>query len=77
MSTELVDNYVDSIRTQDVHKRMKIAEELTGLLNDPDSSLSGLERLIDGLVIWASSSNFKVRVDFTINPTQMISLKNI
>ena len=58
-----VDSFVDAIRTQDTHKRLKLADDLTSFLSDPESNVSGVERLIDGLIVWAGSSNFKISVN--------------
>lgn len=51
-----------SVWSQDTQRRLKAAEELSNYLCDPanDIEFGGYEKLIDGLVAWVNSSNFRV-----------------
>lgn len=54
-----------SVWSQDTQRRLKAAEELSNYLSHPsnDIEFGGYEKLIDGLVAWVNSSNFRVRMD--------------
>lgn len=58
-----LEGIVASIWAQDTQRRLKAAEELSNYLCDPanDIEFGGYEKLIDGLVAWVNSSNFRVR----------------
>lgn len=58
----MFDDFVFAIEQQDTHKRLKAAEEIISYVNDPENALDfpGVDRMIDGLLGWAGSSNFKV-----------------
>eukprot|EP00795_Rhopilema_esculentum_P014391 gene14391-5442_t len=60
--TSILDNFVTAVEQQDTHKRLKAAEEIITYVNDPENPFDfpGVDRLIDGLLGWAGSSNFKV-----------------
>lgn len=60
MACNNLDDYAQAIRTQDTHKRLKLAIELGSYLKNPSSSVADYEQLVDGLVSWTTSSNFKV-----------------
>lgn len=51
-----------SVNCQDTQKRLKAAEELSNYLSDPSNGIEfiGFDKLLDGLVGWVNSSNFKV-----------------
>ena len=57
-----LERFLNAIHQQDTHKRLKAAEEIIAYVNDPENPLSFpvVDRLIDGLLTWAGSSNFKV-----------------
>ena len=55
-----LEHYVTAIRTQDTHKRLKLAIELGSYLRSPSLNVHDVDLLVDGLVAWISSSNFKV-----------------
>ncbi len=59
---ETLDRFVDAVNQQDTHKKLKAAEEILSYFNDRENSIefSGIDKLIDGLLAWASSSNFRV-----------------
>ena len=52
-----------AVSCQDTQKRLKAAEDLANYLSDPSNGIEfiGFDKLLDGLVGWVSSSNFKVR----------------
>lgn len=58
----VLESFLVAIEQQDTHKRLKAAEEIIPYVNDPDNSLDfpDVERMVDGLLGWAGSSNFKV-----------------
>lgn len=51
-----------AVHSQDTQKRLRAAEDLTNYLNDPSSSLEflGFDKLLDGIVTWINSSNYRV-----------------
>ncbi|KAK3736138.1 hypothetical protein QZH41_015538 [Actinostola sp. cb2023] len=51
-----------SVWSQDTQRKLKAAEELSNYLSDPakDIEFGGYEKLIDGLIAWVNSSNFRV-----------------
>ena len=61
-SNDTLEDYRDAISTQDTHKKLKIADDLIEYLNNSSNPVQDTHAclLIDGLVTWASSSNFKV-----------------
>ena len=67
--TSILDNFVTAVEQQDTHKRLKAAEEIITYVNDPENPFDfpGVDRLIDGLLGWAGSSNFKVCGEFYNN----------
>lgn len=66
MADDPLEKFQDSVRIQDTHKRLKLAEELrtvfTSLHNYNGASAN---YVIDGLVPWISSGNYKVNNSFT------------
>ena len=62
MANENIDYYVNALQTQDTHKRLKVAENLTLYLQSSALNLIDCGQLIDGLMPWILSSNFKVEV---------------
>ena len=64
----VLETFLPAIEQQDTHKRLKVAEEIISYVSDPDNSLEfpGVDRMIDGLLGWAGSSNFKVYLPFLI-----------
>lgn len=52
-----------AVASQDTQKRLKAAEDLSNYLSDPSNGIEfiGFDKLLDGLVGWVNSSNFKVR----------------
>lgn len=60
-----LEGIVASVWSQDTQRRLKAAEELSNYLSQPsnDIEFGGYEKLIDGLVAWVNSSNFRVRID--------------
>ena len=61
-TNDVLEEYRDAVRTQDTHKRLKIAEDLGKILRESSAILHGsaADQLVDGLISWISSSNFKV-----------------
>ena len=57
-----IEEFVNAIRTQDTHKRLKLAIELGSYLKSAIANVRDFEPLLDGLIIWAGSSNFKVGI---------------
>ncbi|XP_032242653.2 CLIP-associating protein 1-A isoform X3 [Nematostella vectensis] len=57
-----LDEILSAVWSQDTQKRLRAAEDLSNYLNDPSNDIvfHGYERLIDGLVGWVNSSNFRV-----------------
>lgn len=51
-----------AVNSQDTQKRLKAAEDLSTYLSDPSNRIEfiGFDKLLDGLVAWVNSSNFKV-----------------
>jgi len=62
-----LDDFVPYIQTSDTKKRMHTYEQLVGYLRCSYTSLEcrHMEKLIDGLVAWISSSNYKVYISYT------------
>lgn len=60
----LLEGVLASVLAQDTQRRLKAADDLTNYLNNPSNEIdfSGFpfEKLIDGLVAWVNSSNFRV-----------------
>ena len=58
-----LEGIVAAVNCQDTQKRLKAAEELSNYLSDPSKGIEfiGFDKLLDGLVGWVNSSNFKVR----------------
>lgn len=64
---ETLDFFLANVLTQDTRRRLQTHEELLEYLRRDDSSLlcEEMDKLINGLSSWISSSNFKVDlVDF-------------
>ena len=49
-----------AVNSQDTQKRLKAAEDLSTYLSDPSNRIEFIDKLLDGLVAWVNSSNFKV-----------------
>ncbi|CAH3023339.1 unnamed protein product, partial [Porites evermanni] len=51
-----------AVNSQDTQKRLKAAEDLSTYLSDPSNRIEfiGFDKLLDGLVAWVNSSNFKL-----------------
>ncbi|XP_065684117.1 CLIP-associating protein 1 isoform X4 [Hydra vulgaris] len=60
MANESIDYYITALQTQDTHKRLKVAENLTKYLQSSAFNQLDSGQLIDGLMSWILSSNFKV-----------------
>lgn len=58
-----LEDILASVWSQDTQKRLKAAEELSNYLSEPsnDIEFGGYDKLIDGLIAWVNSSNFRVR----------------
>ena len=52
-----------AVSTQDTQKRLKAAEDLSNYPSEPSNGIEfiGFDKLLDGLVGWVNSSNFRVR----------------
>lgn len=50
-----------AVTSQDTQKRLKAAEDLSNYLSDPSNGIEfiGFDKLLDGLIGWVNSSNFK------------------
>jgi len=57
-----LDDFLPYIETSDTKKRLHTYEQLVGYLRCSYTSLEcrNMEKLIDGLIAWISSSNYKV-----------------
>ncbi|XP_031566789.1 CLIP-associating protein 1-like isoform X2 [Actinia tenebrosa] len=57
-----LEDILASVWSQDTQKRLKAAEELSNYLSEPsnDIEFGGYDKLIDGLIAWVNSSNFRV-----------------
>ena len=64
----LLEKFIGVIEQQDTHKRLRVAEEIISYANNPENSLDfpGVDRMIDGLLGWAGSNNFKVFCFFVV-----------
>ncbi|KAK2565032.1 CLIP-associating protein 1 [Acropora cervicornis] len=51
-----------AVSTQDTQKRLKAAEDLSNYLSEPSNGIEfiGFDKLLDGLVGWVNSSNFRL-----------------
>ncbi|XP_069119549.1 CLIP-associating protein 1-like isoform X9 [Argopecten irradians] len=60
-----LDDFLPNVTTQDTRKRIQAHGDLIPFLSDPHSSLncSDIDELINGLVGWVNSSNYKVSVN--------------
>ncbi|KAK2159527.1 hypothetical protein LSH36_151g02038 [Paralvinella palmiformis] len=58
-----LDYFLPSVQTQDTRKRLAIYEEIADYLRDDSSNiaLDDVDKLVDGLASWVTSSNYKVR----------------
>lgn len=58
-----LEGIVAAVSTQDTQKRLKAAEDLSNYLSEPSNGIEfiGFDKLLDGLVGWVNSSNFRVR----------------
>ena len=58
-----MDTFLPNVQTQDTRKRIQVHPEVVAYLHDPESSLycEEMDRFVDGLAGWISSSNYKVR----------------
>lgn len=59
---DTLEEFRDAVNTQDTHKRLKVAEDLSTYLQDRSNTIGGgvIGQIADGLVPWIASSNFKV-----------------
>ena len=50
-----------AVASQDTQKRLKAAEDFSNYLSDPSNGIEfiGFDKLLDGLIGWVNSSNFK------------------
>lgn len=57
-----LDDFLPYIQTSDTKKRLHTYEQLVGYLRCSYTSLEcrNMEKMIDGLIAWISSSNYKV-----------------
>ena len=57
-----LDVFLPNVVTQDTRKRLQAHGELVSYLRDPSNSTNceELDRIVDGLTSWISSSNYKV-----------------
>ena len=57
-----LEGIVAAVACQDTQKRLKAAEDLSNYLSDPSNGIEfiGFDKLLDGLIGWVNSSNFKV-----------------
>ena len=57
-----LDYFMPNVVTQDIKKRLQCHEQLVAYLQTPNSSLycEEMDKFVDGLASWISSSNFKV-----------------
>lgn len=64
MAAQNLDHFLPGILTQDTKKRIEVGEELVTYLRNGNTSLycEEMDKLVDGLTAWVSSSNFKVRI---------------
>ena len=55
-----------AVSCQDTQKKLKAAEDFSNYLSEPSNGIEfiGFDKLLDGLVGWVTSSNFKVRNNF-------------
>jgi len=58
-----LDDFLAGVVTADTKKRLETGEELTTYLQDSETSMycEEMDKFIEGLAGWVSSSNFKVR----------------
>ena len=60
----LLEGILASVSCQDTQRRLKAAEDLANYLSNPGNEIDfpgfPFEKLVDGLIGWVSSSNFKV-----------------
>jgi len=63
MAAQTLDYFLPGILTQDTKKRLEVGEDLVTYLRNDETSLycEEMDKLVDGLTGWVSSSNFKVR----------------
>ena len=59
-----LDELMPSVMTQDTGRGIQAHSDLVPYLQDPHSSLAcdEMDKFVDGLAGWVSSSNFKVRI---------------
>ena len=57
-----LDDFMSSVVSQDTKKRQSVHEKLVQHLQDPNNSLNceEMDKFVDGLASWVSSSNYKV-----------------
>ncbi|XP_078377626.1 LOW QUALITY PROTEIN: CLIP-associating protein 1-like [Oculina patagonica] len=57
-----LEGIVAAVACQDTQKRLKAAEDLSNYLSDPSNGIEfiGFDKLLDGLVGWVNSSNFRI-----------------
>ena len=57
-----LDDFLDSVLTQDVKGRLGVYKPLVAFLSDPSAVLKSdsLDKFVDGLDGWVSCSNYKV-----------------
>ena len=71
-----IDEYREAVRTQDTHKRLKLAEQILTYLKDPSSNVEYADQLADNLLPWAGSSNFKVCIYVEVAKNNNIGIFN-
>lgn len=56
-----LEGIVAAVASQDTQKRLKAAEDFSNYLSDPSNGIEfiGFDKLLDGLIGWVNSSNFK------------------
>ncbi|XP_074652217.1 CLIP-associating protein 1-B-like isoform X10 [Tubulanus polymorphus] len=62
---ESLDECMPSILSQDIHKRSQSLKDIVVYLSQPNCSLQtdyGIDRFVDGISGWISSSNFKISI---------------
>lgn len=66
-SAENLDYFLDSIQTQDTHKRMQLHDELITYLHSSSKpnllSCDDFERFLDGISAWICASNYKISLN--------------
>lgn len=60
-----LDTYLPNVTTTDTRKRLETHPDLVEYLRDPGNSVQceDMDRFVDGLTAWISSSNYKVGME--------------